>query len=309
MSPYLHSSPARSLFLLAALSGAPKVLAADPSAPSAAPPRGGEVEAPVVLPDILVRGRGDSLLGVASSASQGTVGSLQIDQRPTLRAGEVLETVPGVIVTQHAGGGKANQMFLRGFNLDHGTDFATSLDGMPVNLPTHGHGQGYTDLNIVIPELIDRVNFQKGVYDAAIGDFGSAGAARIETFRVLPQSLAILEGGMYGNARAVFASSPRLGNGHLLYGVEAYHHDGPWVNPDDYQKFNGLLTYSMGDDSLGSSVTLRGYHGRWDSSDQVAASAIDDGIVPFFGSLDDTTGGESQRYSLQAEWHRADDAS
>ena len=264
---------------------------------------------PVRLPEVVVQGRADSLLGIADSATQGTVGAAQLELRPILRSGEILETVPGVIITQHAGGGKANQYFLRGFNLDHGTDFATSLDGMPINLPTHGHGQGYTDLNFVIPELVQRVNYQKGVYYAENGDFASAGAAHLDTFRVLPQSLAILEAGTFGFARGVFASSPKLGDGHLLYGFEAYHHDGPWKNPDDYQKFNGVLTYSQGDESRGYSITARGYHGRWDSSDQVAESAVSSGIVPFFGSLDDTTGGDSQRYSLQAEWHRSDDQS
>jgi hydrogenase/urease accessory protein HupE len=262
-------------------------------------------EKPVRLPEVIVEGRADSLIGVAASATQGTVGAKQLEQRPTARAGEILETVPGVIITQHAGGGKANQYFLRGFNLDHGTDFATSLDGMPVNLPTHGHGQGYTDLNIVIPELIQRVNYQKGVYYAENGDFASAGAAHLESFRTLPQSLAILEGGMYGYARGVFAASPKVGNGNLLYGLEAYHYDGPWKNPDDYQKFNGVLTYSQGDTANGWSITARGYHGQWESSDQIAASAVNDGLVPFFGSLNDTTGGNSQRHSLQAEWNRA----
>lgn len=262
--------------------------------------------APVRLPVVVVEGRADSLIGVAASATEGTVGARQLEARPTARTGEVLETVPGVIITQHAGGGKANQYFLRGFNLDHGTDFATLLDGMPVNLPTHGHGQGYTDMNIVIPELVQRVNYQKGVYYAENGDFASAGAAHLETFKVLPQSLAQVEGGMYGFMRGVFAASPQVGSGHLLYGLEAYHYDGPWKRPDDYQKFNGLLTYSQGDAANGWSVTARGYHGKWASSDQVAASAVADGLVPFFGSLNDTTGGDSQRYSLQAEWNRAD---
>jgi len=112
------------------------------------------------------------------------------------------------------------------------------------------------------------------------------------------------EGGMYGYARGVFASSPKVGEGRLLYGLEAYHFDGPWNNSDDYQKFNGVLIYSQGDATNGFSITARGYHGKWDSSDQVAASAVRDGLVPLFGSLDDTTGGNSQRYSLQAEWHR-----
>ncbi len=261
------------------------------------------------LPEVVVQGREDSLLGLADSATQGTIGQKQLESRPILRSGEILETVPGVIITQHAGGGKANQYFLRGFNLDHGTDFATSLDDLPINLPTHAHGQGYTDMNMVIPELVQRVNYQKGVYYAENGDFASAGAAHLESFKVLPQSLAILESGMFGYARGVFAASPKVGEGHLLYGLEAYHHDGPWKNPDDFQKFNGVLRYSQGDESRGYSITARGYHGRWDSSDQVAASAVESGLVPFYSSLDDTTGGNSQRYSLQAEWHRNEDQS
>ncbi len=261
------------------------------------------------IPDVVVEGRAADLVGSASSAAEGSVGSEQLRQRPILRSGEVLETVPGVIITQHAGGGKANQYFLRGFNLDHGTDFATFLDGMPVNLPSHGHGQGYSDMNIVIPELVRRVDYQKGVYYAANGDFSSAGAARLESVQRLDQSLAILEGGMYGFARGVFAASPEAGPGHLLYGVEASHHDGPWERPDDFQKLNGIATYSQGDDAGGFILTARGYHGKWQSSDQVASSAVREGLVPFFGSLDETTGGRSQRYSLQGEWHRADDRS
>jgi hydrogenase/urease accessory protein HupE len=261
------------------------------------------------LGEIVVEGRADSLIGIADSATQGTVGAAQLAERPTLRPGEVLETVPGVIITQHAGGGKANQYFLRGFNLDHGTDFATFLDGMPLNLPTHGHGQGYSDMNIVIPELVQRVNYQKGVYYVENGDFSSAGAARLEFFKVLPQSIATIEGGSFGYGRVMFASSPKVGEGHLLYAGEYLHNDGPWTKRDDFNKFNGQLTFSEGDDANGFSLTARAYHGVWDSSDQVAESAVTSGLVSRFGSLDNTTGGDSQRYSVQGEWHRADDES
>jgi hydrogenase/urease accessory protein HupE len=261
------------------------------------------------LGEILVEGRADSLIGMADSATQGTVGAAQLAERPLLRPGEVLETVPGVIITQHAGGGKANQYFLRGFNLDHGTDFATFLDGMPLNLPTHGHGQGYSDMNIVIPELVQRVNYQKGVYYAENGDFSSAGAAHLDFFKVLPQSIATIEGGMYNYGRVMYAASSKVGEGHLLYAGEFLHNDGPWERPDNFNKFNGQLTYSLGDDANGFSLTARAYHGVWDSSDQVAQSAVDTGLAPFFGSLDNTTGGDSQRYSVQGEWHRADDQS
>jgi len=273
-----------------------------------APSGGGDLaelpKEPTRLSEVIVTGRADNLVGIAESATQGTVGSTQLEERPLLRSGELLETVPGVIITQHAGGGKANQYFLRGFNLDHGTDFATFLDGMPLNLPTHGHGQGYSDMNIVIPELVERVNYQKGVYYAENGDFSSAGAAHLEFFKILPQSLAIVEGGMYGYARGVVAGSPKVGDGHLLYGLEAVHEDGPWKRPDDYRKFNAMLTYSRGDDANGITATFRAYHGEWNSSDQIASSAVQSGQVPWFGSLDDSTGGDSQRYSLQAELKR-----
>jgi hypothetical protein len=255
------------------------------------------------LPDVIVTGRQDSMLGIADSASQGTTGAAQIADRPILRSGEIMETIPGVIITQHAGGGKANQYFLRGFNLDHGTDFATFLDDMPLNLPSHAHGEGYSDMNTVIPEFVERVNYEKGPYYADVGDFGSAGSAHLDFYKTLPQDFVTLEAGMYGFERGVFGISQKLGPGNILYGGEAYHDDGPWVNPDDYRKFNGILTYSQGDEVNGFSATARGYYGVWNSSDQIAASY---GATNFFGAINPTDGGTSQRYSLQAEWHRAD---
>ena len=194
-----------------------------------------------------VQGREDSLVGIADSATQGTVGAKEIEDRPILRSGEILETVPGLIITQHAGGGKANQYFLRGFNLDHGTDFAVFLDGMPLNLPSHAHGEGYADMNTVIPEFVQRLNYEKGPYYADVGNYSSAGSANLQFFKTLPQNFFQVEGGMYGYGRAVFGVSQKLGSGNLLYGGEAYHDNGPWVHPDDYAKFNGLLTYSQGD--------------------------------------------------------------
>ena len=249
-----------------------------------------------------VQGREDSLIGIADSASQGTVGARQIETRPILRAGEVLETIPGMIITQHAGGGKANQYFLRGFNLDHGTDFATFLDGMPLNLPSHAHGEGYSDMNVVIPEFVQRLNFQKGPYYAEIGNYSSAGSTNIEFFKTLPQNFFQVELGMYGYARAVFGVSQKLGPGIVTYGGEAYYDNGPWVHPDAYAKFNGLLTYSQGDATTGFSLTARGYSGKWNSSDQIPVTAVP--LVGIFGTLNPTTGGDSQRYSVQGEWHR-----
>jgi hypothetical protein len=251
---------------------------------------------------VSVKGREDDLIGIATSATQGTVGADEIQDRPILRSGEVLETVPGLIITQHAGGGKANQYFLRGFNLDHGTDFAIFIDGMPLNLPSHAHGEGYSDMNTVIPEFVQRVNFEKGPYYADVGNYGSAGSAHLEFFKTLPHNFVQVEGGMYGYGRAVLGGSQKLGSGNLLYGGEAYHDDGPWTHPDNYYKFNGLLTYSEGDDENGFSLTARGYHGTWHSSDQIPVTAIP--LVGFFGALNPTDGGNSGRYSLQGEWHR-----
>ena len=251
-----------------------------------------------------VQSRADSLIGIAESATQGTVGAAEIQDRPILRSGEVLETIPGVMITQHAGGGKANQYFLRGFNLDHGTDFAIFLDGMPLNLPSHAHGEGYADMNTVIPEFVERVDYEKGPYTADVGNYGSAGSAHLVFFKTLPQNFFKVEGGMYGYGRVVFGVSQKIGSGSLLYGGEVFHDDGPWKHPDDYYKFNGFLTYSRGGDANGFSITARGYHGKWNSSDQIAENAVP--LVGFFGTLNPTDGGHSQRYSLQAEWHRRD---
>lgn len=256
------------------------------------------------LPEVVVRGRSDSLLGIAQTASQGTVGAEQLSKRPLMRPGEVVETVPGAIVTQHSGAGKANQFFLRGFNLDHGTDFATTVNGMPVNLPTHGHGQGYTDLNFMIPELIERVDFKKGPYFVEEGDFASAGAIDINYFDVMDKGLFLAEGGMYGYGRTVFADSTAFGMGNLLYGVELFHNDGPWDHADSYDKLNAILRYSQGNRDSGFRITGMSYVGDWNATDQVPQRAIDSGLIDRFGSIDDSTGGKSQRHSLAAQFYQ-----
>ena len=253
---------------------------------------------------INVQGPEGSLIGIADSATQGTVGATEIQDRPILRSGEILETIPGLIITQHAGGGKANQYFLRGFNLDHGTDFAIFIDDMPLNLPSHAHGEGYADMNIVIPEFVERVNFEKGPYYADVGNYGSAGAADVVCFKALPRNFFQVEGGMYGYGRMVFGVSRKLGKGNLLYGGEVYHDNGPWTtHEDNFYKYNGLVTYSQGGEDKGLSITARAYRGTWHSSDQIPVDAIP--LIGFFGALNPTDGGESQRYSLQEEWHRS----
>ena len=281
-------------------------LFADAAPPAIPAPASAATQPEQVLPAVVVTGRQDSLLGVADSATVGVTGAAQLAERPILRTGELLETVPGLIITQHAGGGKANQYFLRGFNLDHGTDFATFLDGVPLNMPSHAHGQGYADMNVVIPELVERVNYQKGPYFAQTGDFGTAGAAYLDFYKTLPNALLVMEAGSYGYERLVFADSTKFSSGNLLYGIQVSHDDGPWVVPDDYTKFNGQLTWSQGDARNGSSVSLRGYQGKWTSSDQIPQSLVDAGTLSLFGSMDPTNGGDSHYLSVSSEWHARD---
>jgi len=263
----------------------------------------------VELTTVEVRAKAENLEGIAAAGSQGVVSSQRLAAVPILRPGEALEMVPGLIVTQHAGDGKANQYFLRGFNLDHGTDFATYVGGVPVNMPTHAHGQGYTDLNFLIPELVDRISYRKGPYYAEEGDFSSAGAAHIDYFRKIEGTLAEVTLGQRGYARSLLAGSPALGSGNLLYGLELFHNDGPWEVHENYRKLNGILRYSQGTRHDGWSVTGMAYEGRWTSTDQIARRAIDSGYVDRYGTLDSTTGGKTFRYSLSGEWARRGESS
>jgi hypothetical protein len=264
---------------------------------------------PTRIEKVTVEGREGSLIGTAASAGEGVVSGLELGRRPLLRPGEVLETVPGLIATQHSGAGKANQFFLRGFNLDHGTDLRTTFLGLPMNLPSHGHGQGYTDLQLVIPELIESVSFRKGPYQARDGDFGSAGSADIEYRRRLDEGLVRFEAGSFRHARSLVAGSVAAGQGDLLLGVELMHRDGPWVNPDDYDRWNGVVRWTTGDEREGLTLSLLGYDASWTATDQVAARAVEQGKITRFGTLDETSGGETSRYALLADWHAQDERS
>ncbi len=269
------------------------------------------VLASAVLEKVEVTGRHyDNAIGSTDAASQGTIRAELLKSRPALRPGEVLEFVPGVIVTQHSGDGKANQYFLRGFNLDHGTDFATTVNGLPVNMPTHGHGQGYADLNFLIPELVDRIEYRKGPYFASTGDFSAAGSADIAYRRTLDENFAALTLGQRQFQRFVGAGSTAVGGGlHLLGAVEVQHNDGPWQLPEHLRKSNGVLTLSSGSKAEGWSASLMGYSARWNSTDQVPERLIAAGSVngkPFgrFDAVDPTDGGNTQRSSLSGEWRR-----
>ena len=246
----------------------------------------------------------ENLVGIAQAASQGAITARQLDVRPLLRPGDVVETVPGMVADQHASGGKANQYFLRGFNLDHGTDFAQSIVGMPVNMPTHAHGQGYTDINFLIPELVSGVQYSKGPYYADQGDFATAGAANINYVTSLDRPLAHIELGNRGFERGVFAASPTLGAGHLLVALEGMHEDGPWTTPDNFQKLNGGVRYSQGDSVNSFALTAMGSHGTWTSTNQIPQRAVDGGLIGLFGTLDPFDGGTTYRYSASADWQR-----
>ena len=255
------------------------------------------------IQSVIVTSRRPEAIGGDISASSGAVGGEELLQRPLLRQGELLEAVPGMIVTAHTSGGKANQYYLRGFNLDHGTDFATSVDGAPVNLGSHAHGQGYMDLNWLIPELVAGVAYRKGPYFADAGDFSAAGNASISYLSHLPANFIQLEAGSDSYARALAAGSTRAGPGELLIAGEWMRYDGPSRVPGDYLRPNGLLKYTVGDDQRGGGVTLQAYDARWTASDQIPVSAIPSLAGGRYGSLDPTSAGHTSRYSAVGEWH------
>lgn len=298
-------TPARILVLFILLSAASTGVSAQSPSPSAA---GDSTKAKELAP-ITVVGRADDLSGIASTASQGRIGAVDLRLRPLLREGEVLETVPGVIVTQHSGDGKANQYFVRGFNLDHGTDFQTRLDGMPVNMPSHAHGQGYTDLNFLIPELVEYLDYRLGVYHVDLGDFGSAGGAEVHLVRRLDRPFATGSTGGNGLARLAAGASGKLGAGDLLLGGEVKGYDGPWQVAERLRKFSGVARYSWGRGSSQFSVLGMAYHNQWNASDQIPERAVTGGLISRFGQIDGTDGGHTQRYSLSGSWRHAGGAS
>lgn len=251
---------------------------------------------------IEVSGRALKAIGSAMAGSSGTVGYEDLKNRPIARVGEILEVVPGLIATQHSGTGKANQLFLRGFNLDHGTDFATSVDGIPLNMRSHGHGQGYTDLNIVIPELVERVDFKKGPYHLNVGDFSSAGSADISSYNRLDNNFARATFGEFGYGRVVLANSFDLSrNTHLLTAIEGQRYDGPFEIEEDLEKVNGLIKLSGQNVGVDWLISLSGYHANWRATDQIPQRLIEDGSLDAFGSIDPDLGGNTTRYSASAQ--------
>ena len=291
---------ARVLLVCAALATTVRVAQAQDSVPPKA-----DTLKRYALPPVTVTGHADHLADTATTASQGHVGAADLRSRPMTREGELQEVVPGMIVTQHSGDGKANQYFVRGFNLDHGTDFQTSVDGIPLNMPTHAHGQGYTDLNFLIPELIDHIDYQVGVYYTRIGDFGSAGAAQYSLVRSLPRPFMTASAGAYGMARLATGGSARVGDGDMLLGGEVKGYSGPWTIPERLRKLSGVARYSFGHGASAFSVLAMAYHNQWHASDQIPLRAVQSGLIGRFGQIDSTDGGSTARYSLSGSWRHA----
>ena len=254
------------------------------------------------LQEVTVSSASHDLTGFADLATEGTVTAKQLANRPLLRPAEVLETIPGMVVTQHSGDGKANQYFLRGFNLDHGSDFATHLMGMPINMVSHAHGQGYMDLNFLVPELIGSVKYRKGVYAAEDGDFATTGSARIEYLRQLDRSFVDIGLGQNNYRRVLAAGGHEFNGFNLLGALEVSGNDGPWDQPEDLKKYNGVLRLTSGTAANGFSLTGMAYQADWTATEHVPERAITSGEIGRYGALSPNDGGKTHRYSLAGDW-------
>ena len=256
-----------------------------------------------MLEEVTVTGRKKVLVGEARSASEGVISQVDIYKRPVQRPGDILEAVPGLIVTQHSGSGKSNQLYLRGFNLDHGTDFATWIDGMPVNMRSHGHGQGYTDINFLMPEIIEEMSFVKGPYHSEIGDFSSAGGVHIQTIDQLDKKSIKVGLGENGFNRILAMGSTKSESKVITGALELQGYDGPWIDiTEDVNKVNGFFKFARNNELGKRSITAMIYDNEWNSADQIPSRAISEGIIDDFGSLDKTLGGSTKRMSLSSEY-------
>jgi outer membrane receptor protein involved in Fe transport len=241
-----------------------------------------------------------------AAASVKTFTGEQVNALPFSRPGDALEVVPGLVVSQHSGEGKANQYNLRGFQLDHGTDLALWLDGMPLNMRTHGHGQGYADANFLIPELLSTLLVRKGPYFADEGDFSSAGAIHMQYIDKLSEGLLLATGGSFGYGRLLSVKSYDVNGGSLLAALEENIYNGPWTRPDELRKINSVMRWSRGTQEDGLSITGMAYANRWYSTDQIPERAVNGGIIPLWGNIDRTDGGDTTRFSLSGRWSQVE---
>jgi len=258
-----------------------------------------ETHAPL-LEEVVVYGRAQQSIGAAGSASEGLVGYQDIRLPPLLRVGELVEAVPGMVATQHSGTGKANQYFLRGFNLDHGTDFSAHANGVPLNMRTHGHGHGYLDLNFLIPELVATTNYRKGPYHADVGDFSSAGSVDLRFYERLPETLLSATVGEDHYLRALAAGSAEVGGGLLTGAVDVSRYDGPWVMDENLEQNKFQLGYVFDVGAARVRLDLQGYDSEWDATDQIPLRAVEQGLIDELGFIDPDLGGSTERYAFTA---------
>jgi outer membrane receptor protein involved in Fe transport len=260
----------------------------------------GPMDEPGTLPEVVVESRQP-----VSAASSDDIAAETFALRPHATLQEILNNVPGLVVRQHQGGGKATQYLIRGFNADHGTDFLVTVDGLPVNLRSHAHGQGYADLNFVIPETIETLRLRKGPYFADLGDFGTAGALDLVTKSDFVEDFALAEGGAFDRMRFIAGVSPRLGGVQTLLATQAYFSDGPFVHPERFARYNafGKLTLAPHADAA---LSLAGvfYQADWDASGQIPQRLVSAGVLDRFGAIDPTEGGRTGRENvdLHYEW-------
>ena len=252
--------------------------------------------------EIVVTASRKNLIGSAETASQGSVTQEELALRPVYRVGQLLESVPGLIVTVHSGEAKAYQYLLRGVNLDHGIDFANFVDDMPVNRPSNAHGQGYSDLNFVIPQILAGVDYTKGPYFAELGDFGSVGSEHIRLLDDLPNQISA-SAGTLGDDEVFAGGTLHFGDGSKLLGAaDVSRVDGPYTHPDNFRKIALAARYSQGTDADGYSVTGMYYKGQGRFSTDQPLRAIQSGLIGFYGTLDPTDGAQSSRWSLSGHY-------
>jgi hypothetical protein len=250
------------------------------------------------IEEMVVYGRAQQQIGTAQAASQGQVGYDDIRLPPLFRVGELVEAIPGMVATQHSGTGKANQYFLRGFNLDHGTDFAVHVEGVPINMRTHGHGQGYLDLNFIIPELVRMTRYRKGPYSAQVGDFSSAGSAEFSLYERLPDNEALVTVGDHNYLRGLVAGSADIGPGTFTGALDGTGYDGQWEFPENLEQIKAYGSYALDTGRGRSRFSFMGYDGSWDATDQIPERAVEAGLISRFGAIDPTLGGQTERFSL-----------
>lgn len=274
------------------------VILVGPTAQAQEAPENTAANSDDALDELFVYGRALSQIGTSQSASEGLVGYDDIQQVPIARVGELVEAVPGMVATQHSGTGKANQYFIRGFNLDHGTDFSVSVEGVPINMRTHGHGQGYLDLSFLIPELVETTSFRRGPYSAQVGDFSSAASMDFDLYNRLPEKILAVSAGEDGYLRGLAGGSFDIGDGSFTGAVDATRYDGPWDLPEDLtqNKLHAAYNFELGKARI--NLLAQGYDASWDSTDQIPARAVQSGIISDLGFIDPDLGGESSRYAL-----------